>query len=242
MKIQPLSIHGQNPYQSIMSIKNKQSHVNETSLNQSPSTSNINQVKQQKEISPAHTLSKFNQSKEQLEMSSREMKIKSEAVQQKLVQDEVTKAQMKHSSLSKLHDKTNSLKELSIQHQNSSKDDQPSIEKQATEILSTLKEDLSKSSEKMEQSLLKMIENVEPKEILNSEFIQKLSEPVEQAKSDVKGHVENLASSITELQMLSKEQVQSTFEQIKNSLKNTNVKSLFDSLDARRSNVSYLLQ
>jgi len=242
LKINSLSNHGLNPFQAFKSINNNagQTKMSEAFSKEAPTISHINQSSKDKPTSPSSP--KLSEPKDKVEISSTEMKIKNESVRQKQIQDQMTESQKSLGSLSEIEEKTNALKELSTKYQNSSKETQSSIEKEASDVFASLKETLSKSNGELKDSLLKAMEAVEPKEAITTDFAQKLSEPVEQAKNTIKNQVEHLTSSLMETQTMSKEQVQSTMEQIKNTLKPSDVKNISQSLDGRRNNVSYLLQ
>jgi type VI protein secretion system component VasK len=186
---------------------------------------------------------------EKIEMTAKEMKIKSDAVKQKEIQDKVSAEQIAQSAIATLQAHAETLKDLSIKHQEATGENQKAIEAQAKEVLKQMREVSYNATfhgknvleGKHEASIPNDVEKVDMKELLKPEFIEKqMKKPLEEAKEKVDVQIQSISVSVTNT--MSKQEVQQTFQKVKESLKEVDVKNFSSALDSRRNNVAYLLR
>jgi hypothetical protein len=192
---------------------------------------------------------RLNQGAVKIEMMKKEKKIKADSVKQKEAQDNVTAEQVAQSAIATLQAHAETLKDLSIKHQEATGENKKAIEIQAKEVLKQMSE-VSKNAKfqgknvlegKHEAIIPKDVKTVDVKEMLKPEYIEKqIKKPLEEAKNKIDERIQSISISMTNT--MSKQEVQQMFQKVKESLKEINVKKFSSVMDSRRDNVAYLLR
>lgn len=187
---------------------------------------------------------------EKVEMTSSEMKIKSEGAKLNQAQNQLASNQMAQSNLSTLDVQNNKLKELVSQHQKATDEEKKEIEAEAKELLKAMKETLNPisgesiiSKETIKVNIPEDVEKADIKSILTPEHIEKnISKPLHEAQDQLDKSVEHITSTLVASQAGSMSQADAhiTAQKVKEGLKEVDAKKLNAELDSRRFNVSHL--
>lgn len=193
--------------------------------------------------------------KERIEMSSNEMKLRTETVKANRAQDALASQQVAEQALSSLKEQGNALKELSSKHQEANPEKKVEIEAQAKEVLAKMNE-ISESATVKGESILEgkhnakipnELEKVDMKEILKPEHIEKaITKPLEEATAKASAQTEQMVASIYASQShvvpMAKTDAVQAMQRVKESLKETEPRKVASGLDSHRANVAHLLK
>lgn len=193
------------------------------------------------------------ESRERVEMSTNEMKLRTEGLKANQAQDTIASHQVAEKALSSMKEQGESLKELSSKHQEAKPEEKAKIELQAKDVLAKMNQTAESATfrgdnvveGKHEAKIPKDVEKVEMKEVLKPENIEKnITKPLEEATAKVSGQTEQLVASLSASQVVSmtKTDANQAMQKVKDSLKDSDVRKVASGLDSRRENVAHLLK
>lgn len=187
---------------------------------------------------------------DRVEMTSSEMRIKSEGAKLNQAQNQLTSNQIAQANLSTVDEQNTKLKELVSKHQKATDDEKKGIEAEAKELLKAMKETLTPSAgeqsiskETIKVNIPEDVEKADIKSILTPEHIEKnISKPLHEAQDQLDKSVEHITSTLVASQAGSMSQADAhiTAQKVKEGLKEVDAKKLNAELDSRRFNVSHL--
>ena len=191
--------------------------------------------------------------KEHVEMTSGEMKIRTDALKMNQAQDAIASQQVSEKALSSMKEQGQALKELSSKHQEATPEEKVKIEHEAKDVLSKMNQIAGSASfggknvveGKHEAKIPKDVEKVDMKEILKPEHVEKaITKPLEEASAKATGQTEQLVASLSASQVVSmtKTDANQAMQRVKESLKDSEPRKVASGIDGRRDNVAHLLK
>ena len=191
--------------------------------------------------------------KERVEMTSNEMKIRTDALKMNQAQDAIASQQVTEQALSSMKEQGDTLKELSSKHQEANPEEKVKIEQQAKEVFAKMNQTADSATfrgqnvveGKHQAKIPKEVEKVDMKEILKPEHIEKaITKPLEEASAKATGQTEQMVASLSASQVvpMTKTDANQAMQRVKESLKDSEPRKVASGLDGHRANVAHLLR